>query len=434
MRKILISLIFLVNISIVVGFWLQGNYDLIGISLPETLISLGRLTGLFLALMVLTQFVFMSRAPWIEHAFGFDKLAKAHKYNGYAVFFFLITHPFLLTYGYALNSGVTYFEQYQDFALNYKDVLPAMVAYFLYLSVIILSVVVVRKRLKYETWYIAHLFVYLATLLSFGHQISIGQTLGHSEIFRIYWIGLYLIVIGSFVVYRILRPIFNFYRHQFVVTRVVPETCDVTSVYISGRDMSNFKINPGQFMILRFLARGLWTQSHPFSLSMSPKNNEIRVSIKNSGDYTANIKNLPVGTKVVIDGPHGIFTEKLAKKEKTLFIAGGIGITPIRAILEKIASSKDCVLLYGNKTEHDIALGSELERLPIKKIDIISDDQNFQGEKGRIDGEKIAKLVPDYKERSVFICGPLPMMLAIRRDLVAMGCDKSDIHFEEFSL
>lgn len=433
-RKILIYLILAINIAVVLYFWWQGNNALIGSNIAETMISFGRLTGLLMVLMVLAQFVFMSRAPWVEQAFGFDKLAKVHKWNGYALFIFLISHPFLITYGYALNSGVTYFEQYQDLAQNYHDVFQAIVAYFLYIAVIIISIAIVRRRLKYETWYFAHLFVYLATALSFGHQLAVGQDLSHGGIFYYYWLGLYALVFGLFVVYRFCRPIYNFYKHRFFVSRIVRETHDVVSVYIGGRDIDKFIVKGGQFMIVRFLTKGLIFQAHPFSFSMMPKNGEIRISVKDSGDFTHDIDKIPLGTPVMIDGPHGIFTEKLAQKEKFLFVAGGIGITPIRAILESIGGRADAILLYANKTERDIALLSELEGSGVKIIHVLSGQPDYQGEKGFINGALTSRVVSDFKDRSVFICGPMPMMMSIRKDLISLGSSKSDIHFEEFAL
>lgn len=434
MKKTLVYGVFVINLAIVLYFWWQGNRDLLFLDLAQAMMAFGRLAGLLLVLMVLSQFVFMSRAPWIEHVFGFDKLTKVHKYNGYAILLFLLAHPFFLIWGGALNNNTSLLSQYFDFVLNYEDVAFASFAFFLYFFVICLSIYIVKKRLKYETWYLTHLCVYLATLFSFGHQLAVGQTLAHSVVFSSYWLALYILVLGSFVIYRILRPIYNYLKFDFVVTKIVPETHDVTSIYISGKNMHNFKINAGQFMILRFLAKGFWTQSHPFSLSMLPKNNEIRISVKNSGDYTSKIKNLPVGSKVIMDGPHGIFTEKLAHKDKFLFIAGGIGITPLRAIIEKISAQSGCVLLYANKTAKDVVFNEELPKFNIKRFDIISDDPNYEGIKGRIDGGMIANLVPDFKERSVFICGPLPMMKSIQKDIIKLGSDKTDIHFEEFAL
>ena len=150
--------------------------------------------------------------------------------------------------------------------------------------------------------------------------------------------------------------------------RVVRETDDVVSVYIRGRNLSCFRFAGGQFMILRFLAKGFWWQAHPFSLSCPPNGDYLRVSIKNSGDFTAKVPNLQPGTRVLIDGPHGIFTSRRSAKNKVLLIAGGIGITPLRSMANDLAvGGKNVVLLYGNRRHKDVVFQSEFDPLAARR-------------------------------------------------------------------
>jgi hypothetical protein len=98
----------------------------------------------------------------------------------------------------------------------------------------------------------------------------------------------------------------------------------VYSVYITGKNLEKFKFNPGQYLHVSFLTKGLWAP-HPFSISQAHNGRTIRISVKNSGDHTSRINTLKAGTKVFLEGPFGRFTPAVAKTNKYLFIAGGIG-------------------------------------------------------------------------------------------------------------
>ncbi len=155
-------------------------------------------------------------------------------------------------------------------------------------------------------------------------------------------------------------------QHKFIVERVEKEG-PATSVYITGRNMQSFTIKAGQFMIFRFLQKGFWWQAHPFSISEAPNGNRIRLTAKGLGDFTNEMPKLLPGTRVIIDGPHGVFTEDLITKDKQLFIAGGIGITPIFSMLESMKErSKNAILLYANKTRAETVFASELDVLSKK--------------------------------------------------------------------
>lgn len=192
-------------------------------------------------------------------------------------------------------------------------------------------------------------------------------------------------------------------------------------------------------MFFNFLQKGFWWQSHPFSLSIFPEGKELRISVKALGDFTEQIPKLKVGTRVLIDGPYGIFTKDVSEKEKSLFLAGGIGITPARSLIEELLrEGKDVKLLYGCKTEADFALKAELEELE-SKYDlevtyITSEEERRPFEAGYIDEEKLRRIVPDIKEREVFLCGPAPMTTAVLSLLEKFDVNKKDIHFEKFSL
>lgn len=212
------------------------------------------------------------------------------------------------------------------------------------------------------------------------------------------------------------------------------EAPDIFSVYLKGKNLGQYKFHPGQFANLTFLQKGMWF-THPFSFSSAPNGNFLRFSIKTSGDFTDKIGQIKPNTKVIIDGPLGIFTLNSAKKNKFLFLAGGIGITPLLALAEQLNEQKaDVILLYGCKTEKDTAFKQELSALNLKQYIILSQESPLVEDflSGRITGEKIKKLVPDFLEREVYLCGPEAMMKAVLADLKTLGFPKQQIHFEKF--
>lgn len=201
--------------------------------------------------------------------------------------------------------------------------------------------------------------------------------------------------------------------------------------------MDRLAIKPGQFVIVRLLTRQFWWQSHPFSVSQVFDGSHIRLTIKDKGDFTKAIQLLRPGARVVVDGPLGSMTPQRSRHNKVLLIAGGVGITPIRALAEDFAKKgKDVALLYGSRFAGDIIFQSELEELAknyrMKIYFVLSRDTAWKGPRGHIDSAKISSLVPDFMEREVFLCGPKEMMAGARSSLQSLGYSRK-VHFESFS-
>jgi predicted ferric reductase len=341
-------------------------------------------------------------------------------------------NPVLLALGYSHRAGITPFEQYQIFIRNWHDVQGAFIGYLLFLMLIVLAIPLVRKRLVYEHWYFTHLLVYVAIFLSFGHQTKTATVSWGNPYY--YWMVLNLGIGALYIFYRFLRPYMRFFKHQFYIDKVVQETPDVYSVYIKGKNIEQFTYEAGQFANYTFLQKGMYF-THPFSFSTAPNAEYIRISVRGVGDFTRRIPELRPGTKVVIDGPLGIFTERSSARDKYLFIAGGIGITPLRSLAEDLSKrGKDITLLYGNRTADNIPLKAELEAMPIKISHILSmiPAATHTFEQGYLDKEKILRLAPDFIEREIYVCGPPIMMDLVIPTLMQMGVPQKHIHFERF--
>ncbi|MEK7545722.1 MAG: ferredoxin reductase family protein [Patescibacteria group bacterium] len=437
MRKIAIYALFVANLAFIIGSWWVSSGDLVAAEPAGTLLAFGRLAGLLAVFFVLMQFVLIGRAAWIERVFGLDKLSRVHRLNGYAALGFVLLHASLIVASYSMYAKVGFFREYANLIASEDALLGAAAAVWLLVFIVFLSIAIVRRRMKYETWRFVHLFTYLAVVLAFEHQMKLGHDLTDRR-FAAYWTLLYAFVFGNLAIFRFLRPLWNLWRFRFKVAAVVPETADTSSVYIEGARMEKFRVKPGQFFILRFLAKGFWRQAHPFSLSYVPKDGRLRVTIKACGDFTSTIPSLPVGAPVLIDGPHGVFTAEPKPGAKLLFIAGGVGITPIRAIIEQHAPTGDIALIYGNRDTSGIIFKQELDELsarhPFPIHHVMSADPVFAGEKGYIDKERVLRLVPDVMEREVFLCGPPVMMRGVRKALREAGMKTARVRYEEFAL
>lgn len=440
-QKVLIFFLFILNFSVLIWFWWGDNHNLFeSLSLSGPLLALGRLTGLLAAMLILMQLILIGRVKWIEKIFGLDKLSRIHKWNGYLILSLIIAHPILITQSYSIINQTSYAGQYMDFLRNWDSLLRAFLGYILLLGTIGLSITIVRRKLKYETWYFVHLLNYIAIALIFGHQLRFGPS-AENNTFLIYWYAAYLFTFGNLIWFRFLRPLWFFKKHDFHISRVVPEDPNgiATSIYITGDKIRNYKFKAGQFAIFRFLQCGYWTQAHPFSFSQLTENGELRITAKKLGDFTSLMPHLREGIEVIIDGPHGIFTPEVISKNKILCIAGGIGITPIRTLLEELGpQNKDIILLYSNKSPSEHIFAKELRDLAIKfnfKIkNIYSGEKIADAEFGFLDQEMLQRLVPDLKERDVFLCGPPPMMNALKTALTNLDLPKQQLHWERFAL
>jgi ferredoxin-NADP reductase len=226
-------------------------------------------------------------------------------------------------------------------------------------------------------------------------------------------------------------PLWRNWRHQFRVTAVVPESDNVVSIYISGKDLDRLPARAGQFFLWRFLTADRWWQANPFSLSAAPDGRTLRLTVKAAGAGSAALRQVKVGTRVFAEGPYGAFTALHRTRTASLLIAGGVGVTPIRALLEDIEGH--AVVVYRVAGERDAVLYDELRDLALAKgaeLHLVTGPPVPD----KLAPRELARLVPDIGERDVFLCGPPPMMKAVLRSLDDLGVPKRQIHFERFSL
>jgi ferredoxin-NADP reductase len=208
------------------------------------------------------------------------------------------------------------------------------------------------------------------------------------------------------------------------------------SVYVSGRNLERLRAEAGQFFRWHFLTSDRWWMAHPFSLSAAPNPRFLRLTAKGIGDHSTDLRDLAPGTRVVAEGPYGGFTSKRRTGDKVLMIAGGVGITPLRALLEELAAGgTDVVLLYRVSAERDIIFRAELDELAARSGAVVRyligrrDKQPWPLSRSRLRSH-----VPDVRERDVYLCGPSGMLTSTIKTLRSLGVPRSQIHTERFEL
>jgi predicted ferric reductase len=417
-------------------WWHGGNVTNVHTT-GEALTSAARLTGLLSAYLALIQVVLIARLPFLERLVGFDRLTVWHRWNGHACLDLVLAHVVLSIWGYSLMDHLSLAKETSSMIWGgiYPGMITATVGTFLFIAVVVSSVVVVRRRLRYEWWYLVHLTAYAAIALAWFHQIPTGNELVLDRVAADYWNSLYIATLVLLVFFRIGVPVLNAFRFRLRVAEVVEEGPGVVSLRIAGRGLDRLKADSGQFFLWRFLARDSWWASHPFSLSATPTNDSMRITVKALGDFSGKIRRVRPGTRVVAEGPFGTFTELVRRREKVVLIAGGIGITPIRALLEQMTG--DVTVLYRVVRDDDIIFRDELEELASgRNIDlrfVVGDHDTDEG-RDLLSPQHLQEIVPDIAEREVYVCGPPAMTNAIRANVRHANVPARFIHAERFAL
>jgi predicted ferric reductase len=211
----------------------------------------------------------------------------------------------------------------------------------------------------------------------------------------------------------------------------------VVSVYVSGRDLDALPLRAGQYFVARFLTRDDWWRGHPFSISAAPNTAWLRLTIKDLGDYTTRLQALRPGTRVFLEGPYGALTGTRRTRRRVLLIAGGIGITPLRALLEELPGARgDFTLLYRARTWDDIVFRDELETLAGLRgaaVHFLVGQRGHELTGDPLGPRALMKLVPDLLEHDVYLCGPTGMMESTQRSLRALRFPASHVHVERFA-
>jgi predicted ferric reductase len=436
LRAAALGLLAIANAVAIVWLWVHGG-NVADHNTGELLTSLGRLTGLLGAYAALLQVVLLARLPWLERLVGFDRLTVWHRWNGHATLELVLAHVVLTVYGYALTDRISLPKEISTMLGGgiYPGMITATVGTGLLIAVVVSSVVIVRRRLRYEAWHLVHLVAYAGIALAWFHQIPTGNELAYDHVAADYWRALYAATLALVLGFRFVAPVVKSLRHRLRVAEVVHEAPGVVSLRVAGRNLEQLGARPGQFFLWRFLDRRRWWSAHPFSLSERPDGRSLRITVKALGDFSGGVADVAPGTRVIAEGPFGVFTEAARRREKVLLVAGGIGITSVRALMEDMHG--DVAVIYRVVDERDIVFRDELERLAeqrgVRLLFVVGDHRTRDGRR-LLSPRHLRELVPDIAERQVYVCGPPAMAEALERNVRRADVPGRFIHTEKFAL
>ena len=424
-----LGVLFIANAGVVVALWLDGGGPQDIHDTASFLVGLGRISGLLGAYLVLVELLLLARLPLLERLLGFERLTAWHARNGRACLTLLVVHAALITAGYTIGDRISPPSEVGRLWSGYPGVITATAGLAALIGVVVTSVVAVRRRLRYETWYFVHLYAYLGVALAFSHQLATGTDFVGKPAARAYWTALYLVTLGTLLVFRVGIPLARSARHRLRVERVEEIAPGVISLEIGGTRLDRLRARSGQFFTWRFLTRDRWWEAHPFSLSAAPDGHRLRITVKGLGDDTSALRAIPPGTRVIAEGPFGAFTTAARRRPRVALIAGGVGITPIRALLEDMPGGPgDIAVVYRALGEGDVILRAELDELATRRG---AEVHYVLGEP--LSPERLLALVPDIAARDVYVCGSPAMTEATHASLARTGVSRRHIVTERFA-
>ncbi len=439
-RRVAASALWL-SLLLVTYWWVadRGLQDLT--SWGNGLNSVGRISGLVASVLLLAQVVLMARVPALERAFGQDRLARVHRVVGFTSFNLMVLHIVTITWGYALGRLIQTPATLWDLTVHYPGMLLAVAGTVSLFMVVITSLRVARRRLRYESWHLLHLYAYLGVGLALPHQLWTGQQFTGSTTRTVFWWTAWGVATAAVVVWRVGRPLLVNLRHQLRVTSVVEEGAGIWSVHLEGRRLDRFPVEAGQFLNWRFLGRAGWTRANPYSLSAAPDGRRLRITAQVVGDGSDSLRRLVPGTRALVEGPYGRLSARTRTRTRVALIGAGVGITPLRALAEGLDYEPgDAVLverftsqpLFASEVDQLVSTrGLQVLRLPGRRR---SPDSWLGDGVGTADDLTALRYwIPDIAERNVYVCGPAAWTDLVCRSLAAAGLSPDHLHLENFA-
>ncbi len=395
-------------------------------------IAIGRFSGFVGTYLLIVMVILVARIPWLERSVGQDRLVQWHRKLGPWPLWLISAHVLLVIFGYAAQAKTGFFSQLWTFITSYPDMLMALVAYGLLMMAGLTSIRIARNKLRYETWWVVHLYLYLALGLAIAHQVKTGVDFITSSLNYDVWIGVWVFTAGLVLIFRVGLPVQRNLRHRLRIAAIREETAGVFSVICVGRKLEKLPIAGGQFVQWRFLTRGLWWHAHPYSLSALPRPPFIRFTMKVIGDQSNEVAKLKVGTRVLIEGPYGAFTHHVRRSDRVVLIGAGVGVTPLRALLEDLPDGVEVSVIVRASAETELVHHDEISALVNERRGsyhaLIGSRSKIQ-----LDRKTLRKLVPDIADCDIYICGPGAFSSAVSTAAEQLGVSPDRIHLEVFS-
>ncbi|OGZ15254.1 MAG: hypothetical protein A3H76_03160 [Candidatus Lloydbacteria bacterium RIFCSPLOWO2_02_FULL_54_12] len=410
-----------------------------------TMTAVGQALGLSGMAMFALNLVLSARLKWLESIFGgMNKIYIAHHILGGLAFILLLLHPLFLVARYlqaeggAIKAALVNYVWSPSCAANFSLLNPdcsttygvtglALMILFLVLTFFV--------KLPYQTWKLTHKFLGLAFFFASLHVLTIPSDVTTVAYLKYY---MFALVAAGFlaILYRTVLGFIIVPRLEYVIdeVKVVNET--VSEVVMHPKNEKKcIRYVPGQFIFIGFPDVSGLGEVHPFSLSSQPDDLCISIGVKALGDFTRRLRELRPGMRAVVEGPFGRTSYVYYPRKSQIWIAGGIGITPFLGMARSLKSDDGYKvdLYYSVVDRSDAAFLDELGNLAARNPNLRLVPW-FSREKSFLTAEAIVKESGGVLGKEIFLCGPPPMMKALKAQFGKWKVPVANIHSEEFSL
>lgn len=400
-------------------------------SSPTTILtSLGQVAGLTGMAMFAVTLILISRSKWLEKMFvGLNTMYNYHHVFGAISFVLLLLHPIFLATKYWLFSpyaAALFLLPSENFGIN--------LGIFSLLIMIISMILTFFVKLLYEHWRFSHKFLGLAFFLGGIHAFLVPTDISRNVFLKIYMLILCFTALLIFI-YRSLLQRWLVLKYDYQVIDIVKFGSDTVEITLAP-ETKKISFFPGQFLFVEFDQTKINPEIHPFSISSDVREENIKLAIKNLGDYSKGLSKLKIGAMAKLEGPFGVFSYKYAKHKRQIWIGGGIGITPILSMARSLSFDSDLkiVIYYCVKNEGEAVFLRELKKIE-KNNPVITVLTNYSTTQGHLTAEKLQEnQTTKLEEADVFICGPKDMMSDLKRQLIKSKISKEQIYTEEFAM
>ncbi|MFZ4123504.1 MAG: ferric reductase-like transmembrane domain-containing protein [Candidatus Planktophila sp.] len=402
-------------------------------SVYAAITSFSRLCALVGTYFSVLGIFLIARIPIVERGVGHDRLVTWHRKLGPYSLFLIGFHVFFVILGYAGQDQIPLYKELWNVLHKFYWMWAGLGGFVLMILAGVTSYKKARANMSYETWWIIHIYTYAAVALSFMHQVLNGSMFIGHPLARLYWTALYVLMGASVLYWRIGLPLARSLRHNLKVDRVVIEGPDVVSVIMRGRKLHKLAAQGGQFFSWHFLEKGHLLVAHPYSLSAAPTEHFIRITVKGLGDHSRSLASLQPGTRVFVEGPYGAFTAGRASSPHIVLVGGGVGITPIRAIIEEFKNGVQLDIVYRASKKEDLVLREEIDYLVANSDGTMRAHYLVGSRKDHpMDAKSLTELVPSFADSDIYICGPGPLVESVRKAAQDVGVPKDKFHDEAF--
>ena len=385
---------------------------------------------------MLVELLLLARLPLLERLLGFERLTRWHAWNGRVGLTLLVSHAVLVTAGYTIGDRISLPSEIGRLWSGYPGVITATAGLVILIGVVVTSVVAVRRRLRYETWYFVHLYAYLGVALAFSHQLATGTDFVGDPAARAYWTALYVVTLGALVVFRLGVPL-----ARSALARAARRARASRRRRASPRSRSRAAgssgcdARAGQFFTWRFLTRDRWWEAHPFSLSAAPDGRRLRITVKGLGDYTSGAARDPARHARDRRGavrrlhhrraaaPAGRADRRRRRDHADPRAARGHA---------RRAGRHRRRLPRAGRGRRDPARRARRAGAPARRGGALR-DRRPRGRATLLSPERLLALVPDIAARDVYVCGPPAMTEATRASLARTGVSRRHIVTERFA-